>query len=120
MKINETGTQQFTLENECFHGVVIEIDWDFPNVRENIKEISMFFSGHPHVDAPFEEHLRNALELMANAVAYEVVVEDNYGKYLIEALNRREGFFRFDGKYGIKYIDNTIFPDSIRNFNLVD
>lgn len=53
----------------------LTIDWSHSDVDAGIREMSMFWAGHPAVDASIEEHLEFFIEVMA-ARAYELSREN--------------------------------------------
>ena len=68
-----TGKQLFTIRESGLmddYEVNVAIDFDFPGVKEKIKEMSMFWGGHPPETDPFEEHLDFLLRLIATDTFY--------------------------------------------------
>lgn len=67
--------------NDYFHELVrmkLTIDWNHPDADAEIREMSMFWSGHPAEDASIEKHLEFFIEVMA-ARAYELSRENKFG-----------------------------------------
>lgn len=90
--------------------VQIAIDFDFPDVKEKIKEMSLFWGGHPPEEAAFEEHLDFVLRLIA-AETYYIKVGKGYNDYGVrEEFTDKEGFYPLDGSNGI-FLEETSFPE---------
>lgn len=56
----------------------VSIDWNHPEAEKWIKEMSMFWSGHPDEDDDIEEHTNYLLERIAND-AYYLSRQDDIG-----------------------------------------
>lgn len=72
----------------------LTIDWEHPNAESWIREMSMFWSGHPGTSAPIEDHLEFFINVMATR-AYALSREDKFG-FSAEAIHKlvfdSEGF----------------------------
>lgn len=112
MEWNTTGKQLFVIREDGLlddHEVLVAIDFDFPKVRENIKEMSMFWGGHPGESAPFEEHLDFFLRLTASRVFY--LKMDGYNDYSVaKEFSEMEGYCPLDGTHGI-LVKTSFFPE---------
>ena len=109
-----TGKKLFKVINNQFDfhqcHINVAIDFDFPNVREKIKEMSCFWSDHPAESAPFERHLDFWLQILANEAVwlkYDKLFND-YG--MQREFIEREGYLPLDGSHGIALIHTEI-PD---------
>lgn len=88
----------------------IAIDFDFPGVKEKIKEMSLFWGGHPPEEAAFEEHLDFVLRLIA-AETYYIKVGKGYNDYGVrKEFTDKKGFYPLDGSNGI-FLEETSFPE---------
>ncbi len=98
-----TGKQLITVQHGWVSDIEVSvaIDFDFPEVKQKIKDMSLFWSGHPTETAPFEEHLVFWLGVLANE-AYVIKVGENYNNYgVCRAFNENEGYWPLDGTHGI-------------------
>lgn len=106
-----TGKKKFKVHNGAFESIeiyaVFEIDFDYPNVKEKIIEMSTFWSGAPEEYDPLNEHIEYALKVATSTIYY--ANENNPSLYNTELLdnhlwNDEEGFAY--GEYvGIKLIE---------------
>ena len=108
-----TGKQLFTIRESGLmddYEVNVAIDFDLPGVKEKIKEMSMFWGGHPPETAPFEEHLDFLLRLIATDTFYLKTGEglNDYG--VVQEFSEREGYYPLDGSHGI-LVRSSHFPD---------
>ena len=109
-----TGKQLFTIRESGLmddYEVNVAIDFDFPGVKEKIKEMSMFWGSHPPETDHFEEHLDFVLRLIASDVFYMKKGEglNDYG--VAKEFSEREGYyFPLDGSHGI-LVRSSHFPD---------
>ncbi len=108
-----TGKQLFTIRESGLmddYEVNVAIDFDFPGVKEKIKEMSMFWGSHPPETDPFEEHLDFLLRLIATDTFYLKTGEglNDYG--VVQEFSEREGYYPLDGSHGI-LVRSSHFPD---------
>ena len=108
-----TGKQLFTIRESGLmddYEVNVAIDFDFPGVKEKIKEMSMFWGSHPPETDPFEEHLDFLLRLIATDTFYLKTGEglNDYG--VVQEFSEREGYYPLDGGHGI-LVRSSHFPD---------
>ncbi len=106
-----TGKKKFKVHNGTFESIeiyaVFEIDFDYPNVKEKIIEMSTFWGGLPEEDDPLNEHIEYLLPIATNAV-YHAEQRDwrlsTIGLLDNHLWNSEEGFAY--GEYvGIKLVD---------------
>lgn len=99
------GKQMFIVTNEFSfdsYEIKVVIDFDYPNINNAIKEMSMFWADNPGEKASFEEHLENALKMLAFDMYTLQVLEDHNFKAAVEKFKTREGFcYPLDGSKGI-------------------
>lgn len=113
MELNTTGKQLFIIREDGLmddYEVQVAIDFDFPEVREKIKDMSMFWSGHPEESEPFEEHLDFLLRLIATYVFY-LKNGERFNDYdVAKEFAEREGYYPLDGTHGI-LVKTSYFPE---------
>lgn len=112
-KFKTTGKQLFVVRETGLlddYAVNVAIDFDAPGVKDKIKEMSMFWSGHPHETDPFEKHLDYLLRLIAVDTFYLKTGQglNNYG--VAQEFPEREGYYPLDGSHGI-LVQSSDFPD---------
>lgn len=107
-----TGKQLFTIQEDGLmddYEVQVAIDFNFPDVHEKIKNMSMYWSGHPEKSAPFEEHLDFFLRVLASDVFY-LKTSNNLNDYGVAKLFcQKDGYYPLDGSQGI-LIKSSFFP----------
>lgn len=113
MELNITGKQLFIIREDGLmddYEVQVAIDFDFPCVKEKIKNMSMFWSGHPEESAPLEEHLDFLLRLIAVDTFY-LKNGEGYNDYgVAKEFAEREGYYPLDGSHGI-LVKTSYFPE---------
>lgn len=91
-----------------FDGVytLVEIDFDHPDTMEKIKEMSTFRGGSPDKTAPFAEHLKFFLQL----VACDAASLERNGELgdIHEKFRRMEGYYPLDGRHGITLLHTEV------------
>ncbi|MCX8749218.1 hypothetical protein J3U75_07460 [Snodgrassella sp. B3088] len=109
-----TGVQKIraTYEN---NEIVFEIDFDHPEAKKTIKEMSRYWVGSPDEDAPIEHHLEFWLQI-AGSTSYRIYCErlrfsDTY-------LSVADGFCDMDGRFGIKIISWNYFMPEPEDFEV--
>lgn len=107
-----TGKQLFIIQEYGLmdnYEVQVAIDFDFPDVHKKIKDMSMYWSGHPEESAPFEEHLDFFLRVLASDVFY-LKTSDNLNNYgVAKSFCEQDGYYPLDGSQGI-LIKSSCFP----------
>lgn len=97
-KLITTGVQK--IKTSCENNeVIFEIDFDHPEAKKTIKEMSMSWSDCPIDSAPFEEHLKYWLQIAGRASLGIYLQNDDFSA---ELLSKYECFYPMDGSYGIK------------------
>ena len=105
-ELKTTGKQLFKV---CLGGelgdlceIEVAIDFDMPDVRENIIGMSLFWHRCPSADSPFEVHLQAWLQKLANYCFYNTIGEGWWHDDLVESFNNKaEGYIPLDGSRGI-------------------
>ena len=104
-ELKTTGKQLFKVRLGGEFGdlceIEVAIDFDMPDVRENIIGMSLFWHGYPSADAPFEMHLQAWLQRLANYCFYNTIEEDLVPEELVESFDTAEGYIPLDGSRGI-------------------
>ncbi len=106
-----TGKKKFKVSNGSFESIkiyaVFEIDFDFPEVKERIAEMSAFWADSPDASNPLREHLEYVLSVATSKIYHEQ--DRNWKLSDVESMdnylwNYGDGFAY--GEYiGIKLID---------------
>ena len=112
-----TGKKKFKVSNGTFASIeiyaIFESDFDFPNVKEKIVEMSMFWSGSPDLSSSLKEHLEFILPIATSALYY--ASHNDWRLFTVKSMdkhlwNEQEGFAY--GQYiGIKLVD--FFADEV-------
>lgn len=109
-KLNTTGKQLFILREDGLmdeYEVRIAIDFDFPEVHEKIKEMSIWSGEHPDESAPFEEHLDFVLRKIAYTACH--LKAGGYNDYgVIKEIEDYDGFYPLDGSCGILIVGSAV------------
>lgn len=104
-ELKTTGKQLFKISLDGQFGdlceIEVAIDFDMPDVKENIIGMSLFWHGHPPKTEPFEVHLKAWLQKLANYCFYNTIGEDWWYDDLVESFNKAEGYIPLDGSRGI-------------------
>ncbi|MFC0925948.1 hypothetical protein ACFGYT_00750 [Pasteurella multocida] len=106
-----TGKKKFKVSTKTFESIeiyaVFEIDFDFPEVKKRIAEMSAFWADSPDASNPLREHLEYVLSVATSRVYHEQ--DRNWKLSDVESMdnylwNYGDGFAY--GEYvGIKLID---------------
>ncbi|HDR1693352.1 TPA: hypothetical protein QB527_001233 [Pasteurella multocida] len=106
-----TGKKKFKVSNGTFESVeiyaVFEVDFDFPDAKEKIVEMSMFWSDSPDLSDSLKTHLEFILPIATNALYH--ASQNNWRLSTVKSMdkhlwNEQEGFAY--GQYvGIKLVD---------------
>ncbi|HDR1228803.1 TPA: hypothetical protein QB641_002195 [Pasteurella multocida] len=106
-----TGKKKFKVSTKSFESIeiyaVFEIDFDFPEVKKRIAEMSAFWADSPDASNPLREHLEYVLSVATSRVYHEQ--DRNWKLSDVESMdnylwNYGDGFAY--GEYvGIKLID---------------
>ncbi|HDR1857106.1 TPA: hypothetical protein QB617_000894 [Pasteurella multocida] len=106
-----TGKKKFKVSNGSFESIkiyaVFEIDFDFPEVKKRIAEMSAFWADSPDASNPLREHLEYVLSVATSKIYHEQ--DRNWKLSDVESMdnylwNYGDGFAY--GEYvGIKLID---------------
>lgn len=105
------GKKEFRVHNGFFESIsisaIFEIDFDFPEIKDRIIEMSTFWSDSPEKSEPLEEHIKYLLPIATNAIYHAekrdwklstIDLLDNY-------LWTEEEGFAYGEYVGIKLID---------------
>ncbi|MDC4238411.1 hypothetical protein [Pasteurella multocida] len=106
-----TGKKKFKVSTKSFESIeiyaVFEIDFDFPEVKKRIAEMSAFWADSPDASNPLREHLEYVLSVATSKIYHEQ--DRNWKLSDVESMdnylwNYGDGFAY--GEYvGIKLID---------------
>ncbi|HDR1050766.1 TPA: hypothetical protein QB330_000147 [Pasteurella multocida] len=106
-----TGKKKFKVSTKTFESIeiyaVFEIDFDFPEVKKRIAEMSAFWADSPDASNPLREHLEYVLSVATSRIYHEQ--DRNWKLSDVESMdnylwNYGDGFAY--GEYvGIKLID---------------
>ncbi|HDR1912782.1 TPA: hypothetical protein QB648_002077 [Pasteurella multocida] len=106
-----TGKKKFKVSIRTFESIeiyaVFEIDFDFPEVKERITEMSAFWAGSPDVSEPLKEHLAYVLTIATSKIYHEQ--DRNWKLSDVESMDNYlwtyEDGFAYGEYVGIKLID---------------
>lgn len=100
--LHTAGVQTFSVNSDV-GGLIIAVNFNFPKVKEIIKEMSLSFPSHPPEDSPFEDYLVHWLEIVGYA---GFVLYYQYCGLYPETFEKYDGLCSFDGRNGITLKDH--------------
>lgn len=69
------------------------------SIKSDIIQMSLFWSGHPKEEAPFEDHLKFFLEVLSRKLAHYIINESSIQKYVHQDMNKAEGYYPVFGEH---------------------
>lgn len=100
--LHTAGVRTFSVNSDV-GGLIITVNFNFPEVKELIKEMSLSFPSHPPEGSLFEDYLVHWLEIVGYA---GFVLYYQYCGLYPETFEKYEGLCSFDGRYGITLEDH--------------
>lgn len=98
---------------------IVHIDFDHPDSIEKIKEISNYQLDSPDETAPFVEHLRFFLQLVAYDAAH-IERCSNGCDNIRDKFEGMEGYYPLDGRHGITVIHTEVPLMSLGAFDIAE